>query len=288
VLLLGDLGGRPLPSSWCRLAVPYYVDDLSCALDELAESAARETAARPSPAAKDPEQSPAEVNLAGPAQRDLLLRALAHALNNPLASALGWVQLLEAQIGYEGPQERALAQIRHELRRLEKISSALATIGQRPGGLDGPVDFAALVRNRVAELEAEGLSISIDLPLAPVPPVRGDSRDLSLMLDLLSEALLEERDRIESVAVELEVKPAALRMAWREGGSSLPNDIEPEDIGHLLLALRPTRALALAVAHAVVHKRLGGQVRVGRDPAGPAWLELVLPRARGASEAEAT
>lgn len=255
LLLLGEPGAQQ--PGMVRVSEPYYFSDLQEALETL-------TASR-SPA------GPGQPRSAGVTTGEALsplLRGLAHALNNPLTAAMGWVQLLAADLEESDHRNRTLAQIRRELGRLEQISYALGIIAQRPGEVRGRTDLRVLIEGQVEALREEGLEVALSSPERDLPRVRTDPKALGLVFEMLLVSFLEERSQLRSLALEIELAGTQIIVTVRPEGVALPTDIHPFDLGLLLRDTRHTRALALAAGHAVVAERLGGAVEVFSTPRG--------------------
>lgn len=220
------------------------------------------------------------------AETGLLLRGVAHALNNPLSAASGWLQLLAVDLGETDSRVRALNQVRGELHRMERLLQALGLIGGRPSNLRAAFDISALVEERVANLEREGLPVTIDVD-PNLPRIPGDPSEFSLMLDLVLGSFLEERGRVQQLDVHVGRRGPELVLTLTERGGTLPGGCDPRDLGVLLRRCRHSRAIGIALASHLVGGRLGGQVLLESDPGGVSRFELSVPAASGLQSGEA-
>ncbi len=260
---------RPLPRrpAFERLPEPFFLGALVASIERLAGA---------------PVPLPRRARPVGPGGAPAtagLLRGLAHALNNPLAAASGWLQLLAVDLGEQDPRQRALRQARRELQRLEKLLLCVAYIGERPSPVTMDLDIAGMISDRVRDLRDEGLPVALEIESGPRPRLVGDPAAYGLFIDLLLGSWLDERARARSLTISVRREGAATEVVFADEGGTLPPDADLGDLGLLLRQTRPARALALALARILVVGR-GGDVRIEvPDPSGPPRLRLRIPAA---------
>ena len=183
-----------------------------------------------------------------------LLRGLAHAISNPVASALGWAQLL-------GDGDRkAVDGIRGELLRVQQLARSLAVIGLRPSLGRSPLMLMNALTPALNQAREQGLELIVNGGLSGV--VLADAGELRLLFDLLFGALCEERRLPQGVSVSCRQAKEVMEIQVVAEGADFPTKVSPQDLCGLLSEGRRTKALALAVAEAVMVKRLGGELIV--------------------------
>lgn len=118
---------------------------------------------------------------------------VAHEINNPLAGILGNAQLLLLDRPEEDRDVAALRKIEAQAKRAKEITANLLRFSQqRPAANLRAVDLNRVVAETMtlveAQVKAEGIEIALE-PAAALPPVRGDSGQLSqVLLNLVSNA----------------------------------------------------------------------------------------------------
>jgi len=253
-----------------RLDDPYYLAEVASTLAKL-EEAPRHVTEELAPSADGPVRQRAP-------DQGVLLRGIAHALNNPLAAASGWLQLLAVDLGEGDSRTRALNQVRGELQRLERLLQALGLIGGRPSNLQAPIDMEATVETRVKALEREGLAVTFDVA-GPLPRIVGDPAEMALMLDLVLGSFVEERGRVQVLAVRLARVGPAIEFVIEEDSGAMPDDCDPADLGSLLRHCRHSRAIGIALAADLVQRRLKGEIAIAGLPEGGTRLSMTMPAA---------
>jgi signal transduction histidine kinase len=117
----------------------------------------------------------------------MLAGGVAHALNNPLTSVLGYAELIRETA--EGPRVRKDAgTIVDEAKRMRDIVQRLLEFWRPPVQREEAVDLVSLMKDLAAACEAKlaarGVSLTIQAADA-VPPVRGNRERLRQMLEHL-------------------------------------------------------------------------------------------------------
>lgn len=207
----------------------------------------------------------------------LLLRALAHALRNPLGGADGWLQLI-AQTSAQNPAgNKPLKQARQNLQRLSQMLQAISQLGTEAPQTPARADLRELLMARRQEAEAEQLVCAwphLDGPML----VRADAQQLNAALCLFFGSLLDERTVAQEVAVAVHQRPDAVILTVQTGAALLqPLSQRWNSLAELLHATRPARALAWALMVRTAEDH-GGAVAVTHH-SDRATLQLVLLRA---------
>ena len=260
-LTLGSQHVAPEGTPRERLGDPAPLDAIEAAIDRLVTG-------RPPPPPGRPPQSPA-------AARSLLLRGVAHALNNPLSAALGWMQLLR-----QGGEERHAIRAERELRRIQEIAHALSLLGRgsAPGGT--VFDLRDLLDGAIRTLASEGFEPEDVSPSAVRAPVSGSPEEWSLMLRLLVGSFAEDGSRLENLRLALGRDDGEVVIEIRVRGVGLPRSIDPSRLDDLLFKkIRHTRALGLALAHLLVVESRGGSLEVIADRPTGCLIRLCVPEA---------
>lgn len=215
-----------------------------------------------------------------------MMAGLAHEVNNPLASVLGYGELLRQRLEEPGqppsPEELRDAFVTPlvtEARRARTLTRHLLGVARQPegGGARVPLDHVleCAVDLRRPSFEQHGLKLELDvgpLPALGVPP-RGEQAILNV-IDNAREAMVPEG-------------AGSLRITCRELGDRVelcfaddgPGFASPERAFEPFYTTRPTgegAGLGLSLVHRFVQE-VGGTARAANRPEGGALVVLSLP-----------
>jgi signal transduction histidine kinase len=283
---------------------PFSIDDL-VALAEPAEllAAALDALGRARRRA-EPLSPPSEaVEPAGPPRHSLLARAerlatagqlasnLAHEINNPLTTVIGFAQLLRRD---PDAAERVswLAIVEEEAQRCHRLVTELMGVARPGAPRREPVELAAIADRALATLAAAMraqrvvATLQVD-PTTPPVEVAADAI-LQVLLNLLTNALhaLEGHPGRREIAIEIGPAPEGVRLVVEDTGPG----IRPEHLDRIFDPFFTTKpegkgtGLGLAVVCTLVAEH-GGTLDVESAPGRGARFLLTLPRAQGRPEA---
>jgi signal transduction histidine kinase len=212
-----------------------------------------------------------------------LVAGVAHELNNPLTSVLGYAQLLEGDPSIpEDLREYARVVVR-EADRARQIVQSLLTFA-RPQAVDRePVDVNAVVLQTLEVPRAEGEGVRIETRLHPEPlVVLGNALQLQqVFLNIVRNAL--QAMRGQGGRLEITTARAADR-AVVEFADSGPG-IAPEHLSRVFDPFFTTKkagegtGLGLSLSYGIVRDH-GGTIHVRNRPEGGACFTVELPLAQ--------
>lgn len=269
-VLIVPAGSEPIAGYPECVREPFFLDQLVSVIRRTVERGAAGTASEAT--ATEP---------VGPAGADLL-RGIAHAMNNPLTAALGWIKLLENDLEARDRKRVLALQARLELERLGHLSQALAFLAVPPPG-GSAFDLAPVVADRVSSATTVGARVVY----RPVPArafrVAGNPAELDLMLRLLL-ASAHESQSLDAVEIRLSASGGAVHLAISDPRATVPDQDAMQDLGRLLRVERHARALAMALAHSIARRGRGTLRCEPLQPRG-AVVTLALPEAAQEREA---
>jgi two-component system NtrC family sensor kinase len=231
-----------------------------------------------------------------------LVAGVAHELNNPLTSVIGYAQLLQEEVREAAGGEAADdSQLAHDLRRIAEESERAAKIvrnllafARRQSGARAPQDIAD-VMNRVLSLRAYEFrlnAIELETAFQPdLPPVIGDAGQLQqALLNLLLNAEQAMRSRpVRRIRVAARAVPECdgVELVIADTGDGIPD----ENLRRIFDPFFTTRevgegtGLGLSICYGIVRDH-GGQISVkSRVGEGTSFTVLLPAAATGTTDA---
>ncbi|MGC8838509.1 MAG: hybrid sensor histidine kinase/response regulator [Anaerolineae bacterium] len=218
-----------------------------------------------------------------------LVSGMAHELNNPLTSVLGYAQLLQMRGDLPADDREDLQHIAAAARRASHIVHSLQTFAQGQRVERQPVQVNALVQ-RILELQAPQLQadrIEVVTDLAEeLPEVLADPYRLQqVLLHLITnarEAMAEARGR-GTLTVRTQVEGDHLLISVADDGPGIP----PEHLGRVFEPFFTTKevgqgtGLGLSICYGIVTEH-GGHIWAESEPGRGATFYVELPLGREA------
>jgi signal transduction histidine kinase len=217
----------------------------------------------------------------------VLVAGVAHELNNPLTSVLGYAELLAASEPDARRREK-LGQLGGQARRAAEIVQKLGLFARMGEIEKRPVDLNQIV-SHVLEFRAEDLAaqrIEVERKLgAPLPAVLADVAQMhQVLLQLLSNAMraLEGLERTGRIVIETRAHHSSVRLSVRDNGPGVP----VSEVDRIFLPFYTTKevgrgpGLGLSICYGIVCAH-GGSIRVEAPPDGGAAFVIDLPPASG-------
>ena len=210
-----------------------------------------------------------------------LAAGVAHELNEPLGSILGFAQLAQRSAGLDGQVLRDLGRIESAALHSREIVRKLNLFARQAPASRCQVQLNAVIRESMLFLESrcakEG--IRVELALAPdLPEVYADAGQLMQVLVNLVVNAIQAMPAGGRLDVATQARPQAIELAVADCGQGIAPDVverifEPffttKDVGQ-------GTGLGLSVVHGIVAAH-GGQIEVDSQPGGGTRFTVQLP-----------
>jgi signal transduction histidine kinase len=208
-----------------------------------------------------------------------MARESAHQLGTPLSSLSGWIELLEER-GIDGPTTTAVANMRADLVRLDRVAHRFERIGREPRR--DLVDVPALVarigayfRARVPSL-ANAVTIEVEAPDEALT-IKGDA----VLLEWAMEVLV--KNAVDALAgrggrITLGTTPrpeGGARIVVSDDGPGIPRDLRGRIFEPGFSTKQSGWGIGLSLARRIVEENHGGALRLAPTDRG-ASFEIIL------------
>ncbi len=208
-----------------------------------------------------------------------LVSGVAHELNNPLTSILGYAQLLSTLDGAD--REQALHTIEAEAQRASRIVRNLLSFARQRPPEKQPIDLERVLR-RVIDIRRYTLEID-DIHVTPrfagVPPVLANEAQFEeVFLHLLGNAQQALEPGGGEIAVTTSVAGDHVRIVFSDTGPGIPAEMRSKVFEPFVTTreVGTGQGMGLSIVYGVVREH-GGRTWVESSPGGGAQIVLELP-----------
>ncbi|MEM1329418.1 MAG: ATP-binding protein [Planctomycetota bacterium] len=214
--------------------------------------------------------------------------AVAHELNQPLASISGYLQGVLNLLGSaEADRARVLEGVRaaaHESERAGEIIRAIRRLTKGGSAESREHDLREIAWSTSKLLERATTDASIDLRVSvPQQPIRARVDEIQLQQALVNllhnavRAIRTGREQHGAIALSLARAGSAARFEVEDNGPGFPDDVLLEQLFDPLVSHTPGGlGLGLSIARSLVESN-GGQIGADRVPRGGARIWFTLP-----------
>jgi signal transduction histidine kinase len=216
-----------------------------------------------------------------------LAAGVAHEIKNPLAGAESGIDLLEHTLEEGLSTDRILAQVREQLRRIDRAVRDLLSYARPTEPKAGRVDPDLLVERVLTLVRPQAEAAGITLERGPGQPnvdVRVDPELITQALVNLALNGIQAMERDGTLTIDLEETGDEIRIAVRDTGSGLSED----RLKHIFRPFYTTKhrgtGLGLAITRSIA-ERHGGRIEVESTPGRGSRFTLVLRRGEEESAA---
>lgn len=211
-----------------------------------------------------------------------LVAGVAHELNNPLTSILGYAQILSSLEGAE--REEAIETIETEAARASRIVRNLLSFARQRPAERYPIDLERIIR-RVIDIRRYALEMD-DIRVIPrfghVPDVQADESQFEdVFLHLLNNAQQALQPRGGEITITTAAVDDRVIITFGDNGPGIPDDVRAR-IFEPFFTTREVGAgegMGLSIVYGVVTGH-GGRTWVESGPAGGTQVVMELPAAR--------
>ena len=216
-----------------------------------------------------------------------MISGIAHELNNPLASVLGFTQLLARQAG-EGKQAARLDLIHREARRCQRIVQNLLSFARQHEPERRQVSCNEVVQSVIAllryQMNVDGVRLVPELDPS-LPPVLGDPHQLQqVLVNLLTNATHAIQDAGVGGVVRVRTEPTAaggVRLVVEDDGPGVPEAVRSKIFDPFFTTNPAGRGtgLGLSLVYGIVTAH-AGTIELDAAAGAGATFRIELPPAR--------
>jgi signal transduction histidine kinase len=208
-----------------------------------------------------------------------MARESAHQLGTPLSSLAGWVELLEER-AQDAPSQAAVAHMRGDLERLDRVAHRFERIGREPK-LE-PLDVAAIVEHVARYFRARvptlANTIVVESSIAPdLPPVQGDPVLLEWAVEVLAKNAVDAlAGRGGHIRLSAARRPeTGITVAVSDDGPGVPPELRSRVFDPGFSTKQSGWGIGLSLAKRIVEENHGGKLVLANAEQG-ATFEIIL------------
>jgi two-component system NtrC family sensor kinase len=223
-----------------------------------------------------------------------LAAGVAHELNTPLGTILGYAQILLDDKRVQAAAPRELKAIEDQARRCKSIVRSLLDFTRKAGSgksAVAPNALAARIRELMGHsLQMRGIALQLDLADPPPPPANAAANELEqVLVNLVTNAVdALEMSGVEQPCVSIKTRAtdrASVLLVVEDNGPGVPPEIERKIFEPFFTtkAAGKGTGLGLSIANRIIEDH-NGRLRVAprADGARGASFEIELPAAQEA------
>jgi signal transduction histidine kinase len=209
-----------------------------------------------------------------------LVAGVAHELNNPLTSIVGYSELMSDEIK-EGPSRQKLDKMMREAQRMKRIIENLLRFGRQNNLEKKSANLSALLQEVLALREYHIRNHDVELTLqveSDLPPVALDEDQFKqILLNLLNNSIdaLEGR-REKEIRIAARKRGDRVLLHFDDNG---PGFLDPNRVFDPFYTTKPVgkgTGLGLSICYGIV-KEHGGEIQAANLERGGARVQLELP-----------
>jgi len=194
-----------------------------------------------------------------------LVSGVAHEINNPLTSILGFSEVILSQMGMDPSVVVPLRTIREEALRLKNVVANLTSFARRAPHRTQRLDLRTvidrLVDLREYHLRADNISLHVAKPADPVWVIADPDQLLQVLLNLLlnsEHAIRQGRDR-GNIWIQCRADGTVARLTIRDNGAGMSAEVRDRIFEPFFTTKPPGQGtgLGLAVSHGIIQQHQG-------------------------------
>ncbi|MEW6173482.1 MAG: ATP-binding protein [Bacillota bacterium] len=205
---------------------------------------------------------------------------LAHEIRNPLAAAVGAIQLCEI-VRDPTKQQEILRKLRGELDRVSKVLTDFLRFAKPGGKMDiRPLDLVALLNDLEFLMRSEALPYDVMLTFSEVPEglplVRGDENSLKQVFINIAKNAIEAMPEGGLLKISWWCNDNSAGVQFEDNGPGIPKENLPMIFRPFYTTKLGGTGLGLSISSALI-RDMGGEMSVKSAPGKGTTVKVTLP-----------
>jgi len=216
-----------------------------------------------------------------------LVSGVAHEINNPLTSILGFSEILLGNLEVDSPARNRVRTIRDEALRLKNLVANLNSFARRAPHRTQRFDLSTILTRlgelRNYQLHVDNISLHLSKPTCPVWVVADPDQILQVVLNLVlnAEQAIKERRSTGDIWLACGLDHGNAWLSVKDNGGGMSHEVR-EHIFEPFFTTKPAgngTGLGLSISHGIIHQHKG-TIAAESTPGQGTTIRIVLPYAR--------
>ena len=217
----------------------------------------------------------------------VLAAGVAHEINNPLTTVLGYAKLLLEGRGEDDPDRAALELVADEARRVQEIVRNLLDFSRQEPGVVGPISLEELLERTLSLVAPDLRKRQVEVVRcldSDIPNALADGRRMEqVAVNLITNAAhaMDGGGTLTVATGQEPAHPGRVYLEVQDTGHGIPPEDQPRIFDPFFTTKEPGEGtgLGLAVSHSIVEEQ-DGEILLTSEPGQGSVFRVWLPAAR--------